>query len=504
MNSDIQGFYKGKTIFLTGGTGFLGKVIIEKLLRSTEVKRIYSMTRPKRGQSTQERVAKLETDVLFEELLKLNPDALKRLVPIVGDCLEPDLGISAADRKLLAAEVQIVIHSAATVRFDEALHLALDLNTRATRLMVQLAKQMVHLQSYVHISTAYSNCVVTSVKEKLYPEHLSCSSDKVLAIREHLSDKLIDDMTPALLGLYPNTYTYTKALAEDVILREAVGLPVCIFRPAIIVPTYKEPVLGWSDNMNGPMAIMFGCALGVVRLLCIDTEAHIGLVPVDYCANVALACAWKTDQSAHSSGGGEAGGGKPTVYTLAPSEKNLITFGRFINQSVSCRDIFPLSKMVWYPFVHCVLNPWLFSIGAFFYHILPGYFMDLMLRLSGRKPRMVNIYRKIHKNIALLGPFTSRSFALDTRNTNRLQELMSAKDRLIFQFDMAVMDWEDYFKTALLGIRIYLGKDPHTPESVAQALKLLKRLRFMHNTLKASLACGAGAILWSLFKLIMN
>ncbi|XP_022227324.1 fatty acyl-CoA reductase wat [Drosophila obscura] len=499
MDSDIQRFYNGKIIFLTGGTGFLGKVIIEKLLRSTEVKRIYSLTRPKRGESIQERIAKWEQDVVFSELLKSHPEALKRVVPIAGDCLVPDLGIGAADRKLLASEVQIVMHGAATVRFDEALHLALDINTRATRLMVQLAKQMVQLQSFVHISTAYSNCVVTHVEEKFYPEHLTCSSDKVLAIREQLSDKLIDDMTPALLGSYPNTYTYTKALAEDLILREAVGLPLCIFRPAIIVATYKEPIFGWTDNLYGPIAIMFGSARGVMRLMCVKTEAHIAVVPVDYSANMALACAWKTDRSAQSGSGRE-----PTIYTLAPSEKNLLTFGAFIQQSVSWREFFPLTKMVWYPFIHCVSDPRLFTVVAFFYHMLPGFFMDLLLRLTGRKPRMVQLYHKIHKNIALLGPFTSRSFVFDTKNSSRLRELMSAKDRLIYQFDMASLDWTDYFHKALLGVRIYLAKDPHTPESIAQGLKMLKRLKILHCALLASLACGGGTILWSISKLIMN
>jgi len=44
---------------------------------------------------------------------------------------------------------------------------------------------------------------------------------------------LLDNMESALLGSFPNTYTYTKALAEDVILKEAGGLPLCIFRPAV-------------------------------------------------------------------------------------------------------------------------------------------------------------------------------------------------------------------------------------------------------------------------------
>lgn len=34
MTSEVVEFYKGKNVFLTGGTGFLGITLIEKLLRS--------------------------------------------------------------------------------------------------------------------------------------------------------------------------------------------------------------------------------------------------------------------------------------------------------------------------------------------------------------------------------------------------------------------------------------------------------------------------------------
>lgn len=33
INSPIRDFYRGKVIFLTGGTGFLGQIYVEKLLR---------------------------------------------------------------------------------------------------------------------------------------------------------------------------------------------------------------------------------------------------------------------------------------------------------------------------------------------------------------------------------------------------------------------------------------------------------------------------------------
>lgn len=166
-------------------------------------------------------------------LLKSKPEALQRISPISGDCRDLNLGIREIDKKLLASEVQIVIHGAATVRFNEPLHVALAINTRATRSMLQLAKEMRQLEVFLYISTAFSNCILLQVEEKFYPEHLTCSSDQVLAISEMVSDELVDQMEPALLGPFPNTYTYTKALAEDVILREACDLPVCIFRPAI-------------------------------------------------------------------------------------------------------------------------------------------------------------------------------------------------------------------------------------------------------------------------------
>lgn len=231
LESEIIPFYKNKTIFLTGGSGFVGKVFIEKLLRVTEVLCIYVLMRPKRGKEIQDRIAAWKSDLLFERLLKSRPNALQKIVPIAGDCQEPDLGISLKDRQLLTEKVQLVVHSAASVRFNEPLHVALDINTRATRLILQLAKEIKHLEAFLYVSTAFSNCVTQHIEEKYYPSHLNCSVDKVLKIREILDEKVLDDFTPALLDKFPNTYVYTKALSEQIIQTESGQLPVCVFRP---------------------------------------------------------------------------------------------------------------------------------------------------------------------------------------------------------------------------------------------------------------------------------
>jgi fatty acyl-CoA reductase len=55
----IREFYKGKSILLTGATGFVGKVILEKFFRSLpEIKTIYILVRPKRGVQIMDRVMK--------------------------------------------------------------------------------------------------------------------------------------------------------------------------------------------------------------------------------------------------------------------------------------------------------------------------------------------------------------------------------------------------------------------------------------------------------------
>lgn len=55
--SEIVNYYKNKSIFITGATGFLGKVLIEKLLRSCpDVKKIYVLVRHKKGNTPQQRV----------------------------------------------------------------------------------------------------------------------------------------------------------------------------------------------------------------------------------------------------------------------------------------------------------------------------------------------------------------------------------------------------------------------------------------------------------------
>ena len=53
----ISQFYAGRDIFVTGATGFLGKCLVEKLIRSIpDIGRVMVLVRPKRGKTVQERI----------------------------------------------------------------------------------------------------------------------------------------------------------------------------------------------------------------------------------------------------------------------------------------------------------------------------------------------------------------------------------------------------------------------------------------------------------------
>lgn len=138
----IAEILKNRTLLITGGTGFVGKVLIEKILRVLDVKKIFVLVRPKKGKSTAERRAVLFADPLFDLAKKTRgDDVVKRVVFISGDIAAPGLALSESDRKLLTEETEFIYHCAATIRFDEDLKPAVLLNVRGTKLMLELANE---------------------------------------------------------------------------------------------------------------------------------------------------------------------------------------------------------------------------------------------------------------------------------------------------------------------------------------------------------------------------
>lgn len=211
--------------------------------------------------------------------------------------------------------------------------------------------------------------------------------------------------------------------------------------------------------------------MGILRVIRIDIHSQANIVPVDYCSNLTLACAWQTANDKNKPIGAAA----PPIYNYVPSDHNMLTWGGFKKKAESLGHVYPLTKMIWLPILHTISTPWLFNLVAFFYHILPGYCIDVVLRLRGRTPRMLKLYQKIHKNLEIIAPFTHSNWHYETHNTQRLWQRLSAQDQQLFEFDMSSLDWDDYLYNTLGGMRIFLGKEDPGAESLERGKKKLKR-----------------------------
>lgn len=244
----IPEFYAGKEIFITGGSGFMGKVLIEKLLRSCPgIKAIYVLLRPKKGKSIEERLATITDLPLFEPIKKRHEKHLEKLIPVAGDVTELKLGLSSNDVNLMI-NVSIIFHSAASVRFDDSLKYAVFMNTRGTREIIQFAKGLRNLKAVMHVSTTYSHPELKIVGEKIHEPYVDWQ--KTIKICEKMDEEVLNMMTLKYTTYMPNTYTFTKALAEQVIDDHKEQLPLLIFRPSIVISSMKEPFPGWIDNFN--------------------------------------------------------------------------------------------------------------------------------------------------------------------------------------------------------------------------------------------------------------
>ncbi|KAI2648427.1 Fatty acyl-CoA reductase 1 [Labeo rohita] len=295
----IPEFYEGKNVLITGATGFMGKVLLEKLLRSCPgVKAAYVLVRPKAGQAPDARIADMINCKLFDRLREEQPDFAEKIVAVNSDLTQPDLDLSTEDQETLTGCINIVFHCAATIRFNEPLKDAMQLNVLATQKMVNLAHRMKHLEVFIHVSTAYAHCDRELIEEVVYPPPVDYR--KLIDTLEWMDDKLVSLMTPKLLGERPNTYTYTKALAEQLVQQECGNLNVAIIRPSIVGASWKEPFPGWIDNFNGPSGIFIAAGKGILRTMRASNNAVADLVPVDVVINTTLAAAWYSGSQRHA------------------------------------------------------------------------------------------------------------------------------------------------------------------------------------------------------------
>ena len=280
-------------VLLTGATGFLGKVVLEELLHRREalgIARVYVLVRAQKGQagrstSAQERFRK----VLRSEVFRRLTPGWETLVEVVGGDLEqPRCGLAPEVGEALAARVTHVIHCAASVEFDLPVARAAASNITSALNVLEFSRACPRLHGMVSVSTAY----VTPWRAGPLTEtlaHLPRPAEELY--RAILEGSRPEEELLAETG-HPNTYTYTKCLAEHLLCSRRGAVPLSIVRPSIISAAWKTPFAGWLDSAAAFAGCLLYAGLGVVKAWVADPGVRLDVVPVDVVSHEIVAAAF--------------------------------------------------------------------------------------------------------------------------------------------------------------------------------------------------------------------
>ncbi len=233
-------------IVITGATGFLGAQLVRVLLDGHPGAHLSLLVRDKRGLSGHDRVAALVPE-----------SAIGRVEALPADVSLPRCGLSEPDYARLLSEATHVIHSAATVRFDQPLDEARRINVDGTRNILDFAAQARRagrLQSLAYVGTAY------------------VAGDRSGLVRE----------TELQAGQsFRNTYERTKFEAETLVRAHLDSIPGVILRPSIIVGDSRTGVTSSFKTLYWPLKIY---ARRLWRTVPGFPDAVVDVVPVNFVA----------------------------------------------------------------------------------------------------------------------------------------------------------------------------------------------------------------------------
>nr|XP_017254564.1 PREDICTED: fatty acyl-CoA reductase 2-like isoform X4 [Daucus carota subsp. sativus] len=485
----IIDFFSGKKILITGATGFLAKVLVEKILRTIpEVDKIFLLIKARDKEAAMER---LMNEIVGTELFKCLREkhgtsyerfVLAKLVPVVGNMRETNLGIKEDVANLIEKEVDVIINSAATTTFDERFDVALDINTRGAARIVNFAKKCKKLKLYVHVSTAYASRQTEGkiIEESFGNGHyaansagmnetpdkhvhglnieaeMKLASEMIESSKENEIDQDLKDLGMSRARKYgwQNTYAFTKAMGEMVVEDTKGELPVIIIRPSIIESTFKEPIPGWieGNRMIDPIILLYG--KGKLPGFFVNPNMALDLVPADIVVNSTLAAIAKH-------------GGKESKQEDSNSNDHVYQFTSSVANPLIMRDMADLVYQHFSvsPCFDCEGNP--VQISAFkFFDFIEDLLADMKSTHDNEEisPKQELIQRKSIEHFKYMAdlyePYAFFDGRFDNNKVEKLWECLSEEERKEFGFDVSSIDWKDYIiRVHIHGLRKHVMKE---------------------------------------------
>ncbi|RWR98665.1 uncharacterized protein B4U79_04034, partial [Dinothrombium tinctorium] len=178
----------------------------------------------------------------------------------------------------------------------------------------------------------------------------------------------------------PNNYTFTKALAEHIVVKLHGNIPTAIVRPALVISSYEEPCSGFLNTLVGPAGLAILTGIGIVQIINFDLSKHVEYTSVDVLANATLAITTEISKTKPT---------KPKVYNIVssilnPLPENYDVYMKIYNLYIETPSIYMLRPMMIPKRVN-YHNPTIYRIKRFFYHTVFAVIIDIFLTLFGQK-----------------------------------------------------------------------------------------------------------------------
>ena len=325
MSISIRETYQGRHVLVTGTTGFLGKVWLAMALdRLDDIGRLYVLVRKKGLRGVNKRFEKIvNTSPVFKPLhekygAQLSELMSQRVEVVEGDISEPDFGMDAPTAQRLKQDLDLIVNCAGLVDFAPDIRTGVSSNVDGSINAVRFAADSDRAK-LVHISTCYvagnrQGRIGETIVDGYTPkgiadfdpaEELEDLRETIVRLEAEHEDPALEDVIKAevleqitkrdldasnatlvrnmthrhrqqrlkkimqkegerraeIFG-WPNSYTYTKSISEQLLAREAAasGVDYCVLRPAIVESSTSFPVPGWNEGFNtsGPLVYLLG------------------------------------------------------------------------------------------------------------------------------------------------------------------------------------------------------------------------------------------------------
>ena len=470
----------GKRIALSGVTGFLGTALLERLLTDTDVARIDAIARG----DAHARIAGLLTGAAFGPARdRIGGERLWEMFQQKVRPLQADLMEAAPE---IADDIDLVIHSAATVSFDPPLDEAFQTNLMGTTRLYEAARG----KPFIHVSTAYVAGMTRGTQaeelldreidwrgeaasalamraraeeESRKPENLErfaararaqvgrAGPQSIAAKAEQLRHEWVTNRLVRVgaaraksLG-WPDVYAFTKALTEKALNELAGDNPLTIVRPSIIESALEHPFPGWIEGFRVAEPVILAYGRGALPDFPGIPEGVLDIIPVDQVVNIILAVASRPPV-------------RRAVYHVSSGARNPFRFRHlyeltreyFLEHPLPERGRGSFKVPVWsFPGRRAVEKRMRFAERM----------VETAERVVGRLPRN-NAAREashkvdrlrgkldfVKKYAGLYGSYVEVEVIYTDDRARELFASLPTEDRRDFNFDPTSFTWESYFK----------------------------------------------------------